>query len=64
MQRTADWMYACVIGRDMNKRGERNVIRSEMRRMTYQTGGGAQPRERRAVTNTLGNQDTRHSQPS
>lgn len=35
-----------------------------MRCMTHQTGGGTQPSERRAVADTLGDQDARHSQPS
>ena len=53
----------CDMG-DMSDRDEWKVIGSEMRYVTYQTGGGTQPSERRAVTDTLGNQDTRHSQPS
>jgi len=36
---------------------------SEMRCVTYQASGGSQPGERRAVADTLGNQDACHSQP-
>jgi len=51
------------MGCDMSDRGERKVTESEMRSVTYQTGSRTEPSERRAITDTLGNQDTRHSQP-